>query len=87
MWARAYEVAGVTVTNMKLEQSAMREVTPGILPVRVPVTVLENLLASYPEEESTTGVMAKASMKERNFILGKWISMNLGEVFFCLKTK
>lgn len=87
MQARAYEVAGVTVTNMKLEQSAMREVTSGILPVRVPVTALAQLLASHPEEESTTSVMAKASMKERNFILGKWISMKLGEGFFCLKTE
>jgi hypothetical protein len=44
---RTYEVAGVTVTNIKLEQSSMREVTSGSLPDRVPVTALAQLLASH----------------------------------------
>jgi hypothetical protein len=44
---RIYEVAGVTVTIMKLEQSAEREVTSGILPVRVPLTALAQLSATH----------------------------------------
>jgi hypothetical protein len=42
-----YDVAGVTVTCWKLEQSAIREVTSGILPVRVPVTARAQLLALH----------------------------------------
>jgi hypothetical protein len=37
---RIYEVAGVTVVIMKLEQSAEREVTSGILLVWAPLTAL-----------------------------------------------
>ena len=53
---RTYEVAGVTVTSMKLEQSAAREVTSGIFPVRVPVTALAQLSAL---QLSLSGVTVK----------------------------
>jgi hypothetical protein len=42
---RTNEVAGVTVTTMKLEQSLAREVMSGTLPERLPVTPLAQLLA------------------------------------------
>jgi hypothetical protein len=48
-----YDVAGVTLTNMKLEQSSMREVASGIFRVQVPVTALAQLLASQTEAERT----------------------------------
>lgn len=47
-----YDVAGVTVTNMKLEQSFIREVMSGIFPVRVPVTARAQLLALHTEGEA-----------------------------------
>jgi hypothetical protein len=41
------------LTNMKLEQSSMREVASGIFRVQVPVTALAQLLASQTEAERT----------------------------------
>jgi len=70
---RTYEVAGVTVISMKLEQSSAREVTSGIFPVRVPVTALAQLSALQLSLSGVTArppwAMAKASMKDQNFIV------------------
>lgn len=64
---RTYDVAGVTVISMKLEQSAIREVTSGIFPVRVPVTALAQLSAL--QSERTPWAMLKARMRCKSFIV------------------
>ena len=65
-----YEVAGVTVTSIKLEQSFSREVTSGIFPVRVPVTPLaqSSALQAVVETARPTWAMAKARIKDESFI-------------------
>jgi len=64
---RTYDVAGVIVILMKLEQSAIREVTSGTFPGRVPVTALAQLSALHPQR--TPWAIAKARMKEKSFII------------------
>jgi hypothetical protein len=70
---RTYEVAGVTVISMKLEQSAARDVTSGIFPVRVPVTALAQLSALQLSLSGVTAkppwAMAKVRMKDQSFII------------------
>jgi hypothetical protein len=61
---------------MKLEQSFWREVTSGILPDRVPVTALAQLLASQAVvtlQERTPSAKAKARTLERNIIMVEWM--------------
>ena len=43
-FSRKYLVSGVTVARRKLEQSARRDASSGIFPVRVPVTARAQLL-------------------------------------------
>jgi hypothetical protein len=64
---RTYDVAGVTVIFMKLEQSSMREVTSGTFPDRVPVTALAQLSALHPQR--TPWAIAKARTKDKSFII------------------
>jgi hypothetical protein len=70
---RTHEVAGVTVTTMKLEQSLAREVMSGTLPERVPVTALAQLLALQVGllyvRERAPWPMASAKMKEKIFMV------------------
>jgi hypothetical protein len=76
-----YVVAGVTVTSIKLEQSALRELTGGIFPVTVPVTALAQLSAMHAE--STPCAKAKARMKDKSFIIAtresacEWMDLGL----------
>ena len=74
---RTYVVAGVTVTCMKLEQSAMRELTSGTFPGRVPVTALAQLSALHPVvvQERTPWAIAEARIKDKSFIFA--ISENI----------
>lgn len=60
-----YDTAGVTVTIMKLEQSAMREATPGVLPALVPVTARAQLLAlhSWARTPETRAKPARADVR------------------------
>jgi hypothetical protein len=67
-----YEVAGVTVTRMKLEQSDSRAETSGTFPGRVPVTALAQLSALQSLRaktlEKAPSARPKARMQYRSFI-------------------
>jgi hypothetical protein len=57
----SYVGSGVTVVNRKLEQSNCREVTSGILPVRVPVTARAQLFALQPSRWKTDARVTAAA--------------------------
>jgi hypothetical protein len=67
-----YEPAGVTVINMKLEQSDFRTETAGSLPGRVPVTPLAQLSSLHPLRakmlERAPWARPNTKMKARTFI-------------------
>ena len=60
-----YDVAGVTVTFWKLEQSAERAEASGILPVRVPVTARAQLLLLHVAAKTPETNMKPAKAEVR----------------------